>query len=144
MDTFEEITETDFNLLDELVNIYGDDPIIAELLPSTSATSIFDYQVNHVPVQTQLDELFDGFNWPIAYAPPPHVYAQPNVATVQPTSAQPIMDFNHPLQSNYAPVQLSYAPELKPSSMSSDVNRKVTGNFHYVFISFKYMNNTKI
>ena len=141
MDAFEEISEIDMRLLDNLVNTYGDDPIIAELLPSTSATSMFDYQVNHVPVQTQLDELFDGFNWPIAYAPPPHVYAQPIAATVQPTPAQPIMA---PLQSNYAPVQLSYAPELIPSSMSSDVNRKVTGNFHYVFISFKYMNNTKI
>ena len=125
MDAFEEISETDFNLLDELVNTYGDDPIIAELLPSTSAASIFDYQVNHVPVQTQLDELFDGFNWPIAYAPTQHDYAHP--ATVQSTPAQPIMA---PLQSNYAPVQLSYAPELIPSSMSSDVNHKVTGNFH--------------
>ena len=139
MEAFEEISETDFNLLDELVNIYGDDPIIAELLPSTTSTSIFEYQVNHVPVQTPLDQLFDGFNWPPAYAPPPHDYTHPS--TVQPTPAQPLMA---PLQSNYALVQLCYAPELIHSSTSSDVNRKVTGNFHYVFISIKYMNNSKI
>ena len=128
MDTFEEISQSDFKLLEELVNTYGDDPIIAELLPSTTSSSVFEYQVNNIPVQTPVEQLFYGFTW----EPVEPAYAQP--IPVQPTPVQPILP---PLKSNYAPVQLSYAPEFISSSTKSKENHKVTNSSSMFLFLFR-------
>ena len=137
MDHFDEISQPDCNLLEELVNTYGDDPIIAELLPSTASTSVFEYQVNHVPLQAPLEQLFTGFTW----EPAEPAYAQPIPVQQIRTPAQFISyPFAFPpAQSIYAPIQLTNAPELISSSTSDTTtkNRVLTdsSSMFFLFIS---------